>query len=111
MAATICSDSDCFTRTSLAPWARPRRQRLDIAGVQIDPPGAPVLVAALLAEEDDVPVVMHPDDPGAEIAVGHLGHRASPLRPPGVDPVDRRDPKIEDAVDGPSGTQCESRRD
>src|SRR4051794_31843145 len=38
-------------------------------------------------------VVPHPDDPGTEIAVGHRRHRARL-----VDPVDRRNPEVEHAV-------------
>ena len=72
-----------------------RSQRRDIAGLEIDPPGAPVLVAALVAEEHDMPVVVHPDDPRADVAVGHRGHGARILYV-----VDRGDPKIEHAVDG-----------
>ena len=68
-------------------------QRHDIAGLEIDTPGAPVLVAALVAEEHDMPVIVHPDDPGADVAVGHRSHGAP------CDVVDRGDPKIEHAVD------------
>jgi len=79
---------------NIASHPRSRRQRPHIAGLQIDPPGAPILVAAHLAEEHDMPIVMHPEDPGTEIAVGHRRHRARL-----ADPVDRRDPKIEHAAD------------
>jgi hypothetical protein len=40
-------------------------------------------------------VVVHPDDRGADIAVGHRGYRARI-----VDPIERRNPEIEHAVDG-----------
>jgi hypothetical protein len=79
---------------NVAFHARSRRQRPRIAGLQIDPPGAPILVASRLPEEHDMPIVVHPDDPGTEIAVGHRRHRARI-----VDPVERRDPEIEHAVD------------
>jgi hypothetical protein len=73
------------------PWTR--GQRPHIASLQINPPGTPIFVSARLAEEYDVPVVVHPDDPRAEIAVGHRRHRARL-----VEPVDRRDPEIERAA-------------
>jgi hypothetical protein len=75
------------------PW--PRRQRPHIAGLKIDPAGTPVFVAGHFAEEHDMPVVVHPDDPGTEIAVGHRGYRARV-----ADPVERSHPEIEHTVDG-----------
>jgi len=78
----------------VAPHPRTRGQRLYIAGLQINAPGAPVFIPGRLAEEHDMPIIMHPDDRGAEIAVGHRRHRARP-----VDPVDRGDPEIEHAAD------------
>jgi hypothetical protein len=62
--------------------------------LQIDPPRLPVLVAGVIAEEYDMPVVARPDDFGTEIAVGRRGHWTRL-----VHPVDRCNPKIEHAVD------------
>jgi hypothetical protein len=39
-----------------------RSQRPDFGGSEIDSPGAPVLVAGLIAEEYDMPIVVHPYD-------------------------------------------------
>src|SRR5262249_45135323 len=70
-----------------------RSERPDFGSSEIDSPGAPVLVASLLAEEYDMPIVVHPYDRGAEIAVGHRGHGART-----VYLVDGGNPKIEHAI-------------
>ncbi len=72
---------------------RSRRQRPHVAGLQIDPKGAPIFVAGRLAAKHDMSVVVHPDNRGADIAVGHRGDRARI-----VDPVERCNPEIEHAV-------------
>jgi hypothetical protein len=79
---------------NVAGYPRSRRQRPYIAGFQINTPGTPIFVAGRLAEEYDMSVVPHPDDPRPEIAVGRRRHRAR-----FVDPVDRGNPEIEHAVD------------
>ncbi len=78
---------------NVAGHPRSRRQWPHIAGFKIGPPGAPIFVAGRLAEEHDMPVVVHPDDPRADIAVGHRCYGARI-----VNPVDRRNPEIEHAV-------------
>jgi hypothetical protein len=71
------------------------RQRPDIAGLKIDPPSPPVLITALIPEEHDMAVVVHPDDPRTDIAVGHVRHGPRP-----VDIIKGNNPKVEHAVDG-----------
>jgi len=70
-----------------------RRQRPDIAAFQIGTPSTPIFVAGRLAEEHDMSVVPHPDDPGTEIAVGHPGYGTRLFYP-----VQRRNPEVEHAV-------------
>src|SRR5262252_1666017 len=82
------------TLLNVASHPGSRSQRPDFGSSEIDSPGAPVLVASLLAEEYDVPIVMHPYDQ-AEIAVGHRGHGTRI-----VDLVDGGDPQIEHAIYG-----------
>jgi hypothetical protein len=67
--------------------------------------GLPVLVAALLAEEHDVPVVVEPDQPGPEIPVGHASERARLRHVP-----DRTDPQVQHAGKGSQKCQSESVR-
>jgi hypothetical protein len=80
---------------NVACHPRSRRQRAHAAGFEIDPPRAPIFVASRLTEEHDMPIVVHPENPGAKIAVGHRRHGARI-----INPIDRRNPKIEHAVNG-----------
>ena len=76
------------------PHAGTGRQHADVAGRQIDTMRLPVLVAALLAEVNDVPVVVHPRQPRAEAAVRYARER------PGFrDVAQRRDPEVQHAVE------------
>src|SRR5262249_1384581 len=81
------------TLLNVASHPGSRSERPDFGSSEIDSPGAPVLVASLLAEEYDMPIVVHPYDRGAEITVGHRGDRARI-----VDLVDGGNPKIEHAI-------------
>src|SRR6266851_1926934 len=58
------------------PHAGAWRQRADVAGRQVDTMRLPVLVAALLAEVDDMPVVVHPPEPRPEAAIGDARARS-----------------------------------
>ena len=91
---------------NVASHPRSRRQHPHTAGLQINPPGTPIFVAGRLAEKHDMTVVVHPDHPRPEIAVGHRGYRARL-----VDPVDRGNPEIEHAVDRRAERESACRRD
>src|SRR5262245_53055917 len=80
------------TLLNVASHPRPRSERPDFGSSEIDSPGAPVLVASLLAEEYAMPIVMHPYD-RAEITVDHRGDGTRI-----VDLVDGGSPKIEHAI-------------
>src|SRR6516162_598891 len=80
------------TLLNVASHPGSRSQRPDFGSSEIDSPGAPVLVASLLAEEYDMPIVVHPYDQ-AEITVGHRSHRMRI-----VDLVDGSNPKIGHAI-------------
>src|SRR6516165_338788 len=80
------------TLLNVASHPGSRSQRPDFGSSEIDSPGAPVLVASLLAEEYDMPIVMHPYD-RAEITVGHRGD-GTPI----VYLVEGGNPKIEHAI-------------
>src|SRR5215471_1098863 len=84
-----------MARTLLNVASHPgsRSERPDFGSSEIDSPGAPVLVASLLAEEYDMPIVVRPYDRGAEITVGHRG-RGTRI----VYLVDGGNPKIEHAI-------------
>ena len=74
--------------------ARPWCEGEDVACLQIDTMGLPVLVAALLAEEHDITVIGQPYEPGAEGTVGHPRER-----PRLLDVRDRPDPQVQHAID------------
>ncbi len=77
----------------VASHARRRRERQDVAGLDIDPMGLPILVAALLAKEHDMAVVVEPLHPRPQAAVGHprQGPRVANI-------VERGHPEIQHAV-------------
>src|SRR5215470_2112846 len=81
------------TLLNVASHPGSRSERPDFGSSEIDSPGAPVLVASLLAEEYDMPIVVHPYDRGAEITIGHRGHGMRI-----VYLVDGGNPKIEHAI-------------
>src|SRR5205823_5443186 len=60
---------------NVAGHPRPRRQWSHIAGFQVGAPSTPIFVTSRLAEEHDMPVVPHPDDPRTDIAISHHRYR------------------------------------
>ena len=75
--------------------ARRRREGQGLAGLDVDAVGLPVLVAAVLPEENDVATAGQPDQPGGEVAVGHPGER-----PRLGDVGERADPEVQPTVEG-----------
>src|SRR4051812_39317780 len=80
---------------NVARHPRARRQWPHVAGFQIGTPSTPIFVAGRLAEKHDMSFVPHTNKRGAEMAIGHRRYGARL-----VDPVDRRYPEIEHAIDG-----------